>query len=407
MYGYMQPSLSNKTHTTTTQYPNIHSTVSNMQTSFILKPFGVYCQIWLTYHELYIQNNQIYKHLHKMNPNGHIYVITNVDPYFLKDSQHKKPKQKQIFEIRCFESKQSSLFFKDSIFFGYWNQSKSKIFLQNIIQLQGVFPFTHSIEKQLSIIQHLVSHDFHSSCSLSIDSRKVQFDFTPICLSREQAELHISLNKSYPTYSILSMNHQNIQLTYNEVVLQNTKPHASMYNLKPHSQSKNINQTQQQTQHQQTQQTQQQTQHQQTQQQTQKNLLHKQLQNNNIIIRAYNQNQCAKKDKLKKQYFFTSSTDTFDLYKLHSCKNGTSESESAIESEFVEYAMIPNYKTSKYMNSIFNYIKENENIDYIEDSEDEDFFENPDKNKWIKNNGYVKLPYFFHQKFKKWCPIIC
>ena len=405
MYGYMHSLNSNTNHTLVKQCSTPNPAASNMQTSFILKPFGIYCQIWITYHELYIQNNQIYKNLHKISPNGHIYVITNVEPFFVKDPQHKKQKQKQIFEIKLPESKQSSLFFKDTILFGYWNQSKNKVFLQNIIQLQGVFPFINSIEKQLSIIQHLISHDFNSTFSLSIDahkSKQIRFDFTPVCKCKEQAELYISANTSYPTYSILSIDNQNCQISYNENVLQ----HATIGSLHnhtchTHNSPKSPLQSQQHTQS--PLQSQQQTRSPvQAQSQTQKNMLHRQLQNNNIIIRTYNQNQCLKKDKSKKQHFFTLSTDTFDLYKLYSCNNSEES-----ECEFVEYAMIPNYKTSKYMNSIFNYIKENENIDYIEDSEEEDFFENPDKNKWIKNDEYVKLPYFFHQKFKKWCPIIC
>lgn len=66
--------------------------------------------------------------------------------------------------------------------------------------------------------------------------------------------------------------------------------------------------------------------------------------------------------------------------------------------------MIPDYKTSKFMNSLFRNIKENNNLDTLEESDDEDEFENINDNKYLLNKKYI-IDCKYNKKLKKWVPV--
>tara|TARA_Y100001970_G_C14146609_1_gene810210 strand:- start:337 stop:1101 length:765 start_codon:yes stop_codon:yes gene_type:complete len=86
-----------------------------------------------------------------------------------------------------------------------------------------------------------------------------------------------------------------------------------------------------------------------------------------------------------------------DLYELY-VKN-----ENKVEKH--NYAYIPDYKTSIYMNSLFRNIRENRNLDYIEESEDEDTFENIELDKFVDLNKKIKMKCIYVHKMKLWKPI--
>ena len=73
--------------------------------------------------------------------------------------------------------------------------------------------------------------------------------------------------------------------------------------------------------------------------------------------------------------------------------------------KFLEMAYIPNFNTSKLMNSIFRVIKENNNLDALEESDDEDDFENTNEDKYVDLSKKVKMECQLHPTFKKWVPI--
>jgi hypothetical protein len=83
-----------------------------------------------------------------------------------------------------------------------------------------------------------------------------------------------------------------------------------------------------------------------------------------------------------------------DNYQLLDCKSG----------DFKQMAYIPNFQTSKLMNSIFRTIKENDNLDALEESDDEDEFENTSDDKFVDLNKCVKMECKMHPTFKKWVP---
>tara|TARA_B110000008_G_scaffold273109_3_gene306850 strand:- start:32 stop:1027 length:996 start_codon:yes stop_codon:yes gene_type:complete len=86
-------------------------------------------------------------------------------------------------------------------------------------------------------------------------------------------------------------------------------------------------------------------------------------------------------------------TDVYSLY----CLN-------ANNLEKVGVAYIGTIKLSKFMNKLFRYIRENDDIDLIEESEDEDYFENVRDDKFVLNKTY-NIQCIFNRKYNKWEPI--
>lgn len=73
--------------------------------------------------------------------------------------------------------------------------------------------------------------------------------------------------------------------------------------------------------------------------------------------------------------------------------------------EKYDITMIPNFKTSAFMNSIFRKIKENKNLDALEESDDEDEFENIREDKFVDLNKCVHMECSYNAKFNKYVPL--
>ena len=86
-----------------------------------------------------------------------------------------------------------------------------------------------------------------------------------------------------------------------------------------------------------------------------------------------------------------------DLYTLHLMNNNNIENHN--------YAYIPDYKTSIFMNKLFRNIRENDNLDYIEESDDEELFENINADKFVNLDKNIKMKCLFIPKMKLWKPI--
>lgn len=72
---------------------------------------------------------------------------------------------------------------------------------------------------------------------------------------------------------------------------------------------------------------------------------------------------------------------------------------------YVNIAYIGSIALSKYMNSLFRNIRENNNIDYGEESEDEDTFQNVRPDKYVDLQKNYTMNCVYHAKFKKWVPV--
>jgi len=88
-------------------------------------------------------------------------------------------------------------------------------------------------------------------------------------------------------------------------------------------------------------------------------------------------------------------TDIYDLY----YKNKLGELEK------YDIASIPDFKTSKMMNSLFRNIKENDNLDALEESDDEDDFENMNDDKYVNLDKCVHMECMFNKRTNKYIPV--
>ena len=69
-------------------------------------------------------------------------------------------------------------------------------------------------------------------------------------------------------------------------------------------------------------------------------------------------------------------------------------------------ALIPDFKTSVYLNSLFRSIKENNNLDSLEESDDEEEFENCNNNKFVDLDKALSIKCKWNSIFKKWFPCV-
>ena len=86
-----------------------------------------------------------------------------------------------------------------------------------------------------------------------------------------------------------------------------------------------------------------------------------------------------------------------DIYNLITTKDGIEE--------YNNFALIPDYKTSVMMNSLFRNIKENDNLDALEESDDEDDFQDIRNDKFVHLDRELNMLCEYNHKFKKWVPI--
>ena len=123
---------------------------------------------------------------------------------------------------------------------------------------------------------------------------------------------------------------------------------------------------------------------------------------NNIIQDISNQKQLytnkSNNYNTKRNIVFNVKPDiTNDIYHLYCENNG--------KNEYYAIALIPDFKTSVMMNSLFRNIKENINLDALEESDDEEEFENNSENRFVDLEKSHKMICKYNYKFKKWVPI--
>jgi hypothetical protein len=70
----------------------------------------------------------------------------------------------------------------------------------------------------------------------------------------------------------------------------------------------------------------------------------------------------------------------------------------------IGYAVVPDYKTSILLNSIFRNIKENDNLDLLEESDSEDEFENTQEDRFIKCKEGLTMRVEYIPRFNGWKP---
>jgi hypothetical protein len=78
---------------------------------------------------------------------------------------------------------------------------------------------------------------------------------------------------------------------------------------------------------------------------------------------------------------------------------------SVADNAYVGIAMVPTYKCSVMLNSLFRNIKENTNLDLLEESDDENEFENTQLDKFVDLDKSILMECVFLNKFQKWQPL--
>jgi len=107
-------------------------------------------------------------------------------------------------------------------------------------------------------------------------------------------------------------------------------------------------------------------------------------------------NECITINMEKIQTFLIKATIKTDIYELFVNNNNKLEKYSE--------ALIPTYKLSVYMNSLFRNIKENNDLDFIEESDDEEDFENVSLDKYVDLEKSYKMICVYNNKYKLWTP---
>jgi hypothetical protein len=87
-----------------------------------------------------------------------------------------------------------------------------------------------------------------------------------------------------------------------------------------------------------------------------------------------------------------------DIYNLFCLDKG-------VEETLYNIAMIPDYKTSIFMNSLFRTIKENKNLDLLEESDDDEEFEDIREDKFVDLNKTLLMRCVYIPRFRKWKPV--
>ena len=116
---------------------------------------------------------------------------------------------------------------------------------------------------------------------------------------------------------------------------------------------------------------------------------------NKKIIPKKTFNNLEKNNNYNKKGIFKVKADiSSDIYHLYSA-----------EDKLVSIAMIPTYKCSVMMNTLFRNIKENTNLDLLEESDDEEEFENTKIDKFVNLDKVLIMECVYLKKFQKWQPI--
>tara|TARA_Y100000591_G_C21695834_1_gene625626 strand:+ start:21 stop:983 length:963 start_codon:yes stop_codon:yes gene_type:complete len=103
-------------------------------------------------------------------------------------------------------------------------------------------------------------------------------------------------------------------------------------------------------------------------------------------------------NQVYKKTFMIKADIVDDIYSLYVIDNKTNNT------VLHGTAIIPDYKTSVMMNTLFRQIKENHNLDLLEESDDEEDFEDINPTKYIKDIKHImECVYISHHK--KWKPL--
>lgn len=99
--------------------------------------------------------------------------------------------------------------------------------------------------------------------------------------------------------------------------------------------------------------------------------------------------------------FWMRASSVCDMYYLQQQPQHSSGQEESGEMA----ALVPDYKTSVWLNGLFRRIRENENLDFAEESDSETDFDDVRADKYVDLNKRLRIECMWHPRFKKWVPV--
>lgn len=96
--------------------------------------------------------------------------------------------------------------------------------------------------------------------------------------------------------------------------------------------------------------------------------------------------------------------DIYYVYTNKECSRGCGGCSGQKKDGYLGVLLVPSYRKSVQLNTLFRRIKENERLDALEESDDEDEFQNVADDKYLieKNMGGILLPCVWNSRHKKW-----
>ena len=340
---------------TATAPPN----TNDFSTVYVLKPYGKPCHIWFTYNQLSVtHNNELVQtpfvpSAAQPVPTPRAFVVENMLKHgggAARGRRHNAPHNaspKSVHEISC--GAKPSLADGDTIFFGYWNLGANFFLAQNVLCYRGNNLSREPIRSQLLALHSAFTHDIDNAQRKQSHSqhRACSLHVPFLFETKDECTRFIRDEKcTYNVYSVVKLSDSDPKFSEDKLAPPNNTPARPAANDRPAPQKM-------------------------------------------AAAAAVSAPQTT-----LRRTFNVRATTTADLYELRDAKP---------PHQFVDYAMVTDYKTSKYMNSLFKNIRENDNLDHIEESDDEADFENTGEDKWIVHRDDIPLECFLHPKFNKWC----
>ena len=319
-----------------------------MSSVYVAKPYGKPCHILFSREDVSVDHatNEIAYSISADAPK--VYIVEN----FLR----KRPDQrKAVHPVKMHSSYYVSpaLTQHTTILFGYWNRKLDCFFVQNVTRYAGLKTTDWPLHRQLAIVRDILSGGLVRQRSPNADEGltiHVPFFFYT---KGEAIGFVDSGRSSYAVYSIVTLSDTQPRFLEDFVSSSHPDPNPKWENGGAKGRA-----------------------------------LHTPSDRMTLLVQA------------------TPSTELYELYEPSKLTDGSTPTPQ--DAAFVGHAMIPDFKTSRYMNAKFHKVRENADVDLIEESEDEEDFEkyNHSPNKWLVNKTLVPMQFEFHPKHRKWCPIV-
>lgn len=335
------------------QTTNVSET--QMNAVYVAKPYGKPCHILFSREVVSVDHatNEIAYSISSDAPK--VYIVEN----FLR----KRPDQrKAVHPVKMHPSYYLSpmLTQQTTVLFGYWNRKLDCFFVQNVTRYAGLKTTDWPLHRQLAIVRDILSVGLSRKKAPNEDEGLVVHVPFFFYTKNDAIDFVHAARSPYSIYSIVTLS--NTQPRFLEDFVNSNHPEPKNRDL---------------------------------------------ARRDHVGTKGHLPSPRPSSDRKTLLVQATPSTELYELYDPSKMTNGHA-TPTPHDAAFVGHAMVPDFKTSRYMNAKFHKIRENSNVDLIEESEDEDDFQNYNHahTKWLVNESLVAMQFEFHPKHRQWCPIV-